>query len=257
MVRDQTRLIEYQKQILLGIFFVAVIFLGGKILVEKFMRISVSIDAKTMEETSILIQTPGISPVEPQQFHSTAVKLAKQPDRGLLLYRAEEARDDVVWFYTHITGNQNITLLILEYASRNDIPPSLAFSLAWEESRYQPRAVNHNAASIDRGLFQLNNKSFPYLTEREFFDPEISARYGLQHLSFCLETAGNEVSALAMYNAGTTKVRNNNTPYRTLDYVSRILAYREGLDDLFETEVAGRYRIEPEAGSVAAVALLN
>ncbi len=251
------RFIEYQKQILLGIFFVAVIFFGGKILVEKFIYISVSVTAETLEDDSMIIQTPVIPAVEPRQFHSTAVKYAKQPDRGLLLYRAEEARDDVIWFYTYITGNQNITSLVLEYASRNDIPPSLAFALAWEESRYQPRAVNHNASSIDRGLFQLNNKSFPHLTEREFFDPEISARYGLQHLNFCLETAGNEVSALAMYNAGTTKVRNNNTPHRTLDYVSRVLAYRDGLDVLFETEVAGHYRIEPEVGAVAAVALLN
>jgi hypothetical protein len=254
------RFIEYQKQILIGIFFVAVLCLGGKVLVEQFMLISnsvVSETSETIEETPIVTEAPVLAAIEPQLFHTTAVKHTKQPDRALMLYRTEEAREDVLWFYTYITGNQTITALILEYASKNDIPPALAFALAWEESRYQPKAVNQNATSTDRGLFQLNNRSFPYLTEREFFDPEISARYGLQHLNFCLETAGNEVSALAMYNAGTTKVRNNGTPHRTLDYVSRILAYREGLETLFESEVGGRYQIEPDLGAVVAVATLK
>ena len=87
-----------------------------------------------------------------------------------------------------------------------------------------------NAASIDRGLFQLNDKSFPELSAEEMFDPETNARNGLTHLRFCMDQSGNEVTALAMYNAGSTKVRNGGTPKRTLDYVSRILAFRETLD---------------------------
>lgn len=75
------------------------------------------------------------------------------------------SRADVLWFYNHIIGNEAITKTILENANKNNISPALAFALAWEESRYQTRAVNKNSSSIDRGLFQLNNKAFPALGE--------------------------------------------------------------------------------------------
>ena len=52
-------------------------------------------------------------------------------------------------------------------------------------------------------------------------------------MRFCLDTAGNEVAALAMYNAGTRRVKNGETPQVTLNYVSKIMNYRNGVDDLF------------------------
>ena len=55
-----------------------------------------------------------------------------------------------------------------------------------------------------------------------------------------------------MYNAGTTKVRNNNTPKQTLDYASRILNYRQELERLFAHQVAARFIIEND-GSVRPV----
>lgn len=118
-------------------------------------------------------------------------------------------------------------------------------------------AVNKNKnASIDRGLFQLNNRSFPQLAEEEFFDPAVSAKYGMAHLRFCLNVAGNEVSALAMYNAGTTKVRSNNTPQSTLNYVGKIMAYQEKLDRLFADEVLAYYETSRPMNGVS-VAFLN
>ena len=104
-------------------------------------------------------------------------------------------------------------------------------------TNYRRHYVNKNTnASIDRGLFQLNNNSFPDLIEEEYFDPYISAKYGLAHLRFCLDTAGNEVAALAMYNAGTRRVKIGETPQVTLNYVSKIMDYKDGLDDLFEVQ---------------------
>ena len=101
-----------------------------------------------------------------------------------------------------------------------------------------PNAVNTNSnTSIDRGLFQLNSNSFPNLTEADFYNPKTSAKYGLSHLRFCLDTAGNEIAALAMYNAGTKRVRSNGTPQMTLNYVSGIINYRNGLEELFTNQV--------------------
>ncbi|MCR4941095.1 MAG: transglycosylase SLT domain-containing protein [Treponemataceae bacterium] len=159
-------------------------------------------------------------------------------DPGLAFYRDISNRNSVIQFYTQITGSSTITDAILTYASKNDIPLSLAFSLAWGESRYKPNAINTNSnTSIDRGLFQLNSSSFPKIAEKDFYDPYVSARYGLAHLSFCIQTAGNEVAGLAMYNAGTVKVKKDGTPRHTLNYINGILNYRNMLDELFEQEV--------------------
>ena len=86
-------------------------------------------------------------------------------DKGLELYRDMSTRTAVEWFYLRITGNREITNMILENADREDIPLSLAFALAYTESRYNTNALNYNVnGSVDRGLFQLNNRSFPHLT---------------------------------------------------------------------------------------------
>ena len=167
---------------------------------------------------------------------------ARRGDDGLALYRNVSSRGAVEWFYIGITDNKESALAILKNADKNNIPLSLAFALAYVESRYNVRAVNHNSNStIDRGLFQLNNNSFPQLSEEDFFNPEISAQYGMSHFRFCLNVAGNEVSALAMYNAGTNRVRSNSTPQSTLNYIGQIMSYRRSLEKSFSDDVLSYY----------------
>ena len=178
-------------------------------------------------------------------------KINSNEDIGLTLYRDANSRGAVEKFYSGIVRKKDVALAILSEADKNDIPLSLAFALAYTESRYNPLAVNSNVnSSIDRGLFQLNSNSFPELTEADFFDPYISAKYGMSHLKFCLNSAGNEVSALAMYNAGTGRVRSNKTPQSTLNYVGKIMTYQKMLESLFEDEVEVYYegRLFPGIG---------
>lgn len=176
-----------------------------------------------------------------KEMQQAVINHCNQDDMGLTLYRDIQHKTKVIWFYNQITNNEDVTTAILNYADINDIPLSLAFSLAWTESRFKSSAVNKNTnASIDRGLFQLNSNSFPTLTEKEFFDPYTSAKYGLSHLRYCLDTAGNEIAALAMYNAGANRVRKNGTPQITLNYVSTIMDYQKGLDELFTTQIASK-----------------
>lgn len=165
-----------------------------------------------------------------------------EDDEGLALYRQPQSRPAVEWFYTHVTSSREVALAILENADKNDIPLSLAFSLAFVESRFKTNAVNSNTNhTIDRGLFQLNSASFPKLTEAEFFDPKVSAKYGMSHLRYCMDIAGNEITALAMYNAGTSRVKQNKTPQHTLNYVAKISNYRVHLESKFSTEVLAFY----------------
>lgn len=181
--------------------------------------------------------------------------LSDDYDNGLALYRQNASRPAVEWFYYQITGNKEITLAIITEAEKNNIPLSLAFALAHTESSYNAKAINKNSNStIDRGLFQLNSNSFPALSEEDFFDPFISSKYGMSHLKFCLNTAGNEVSALAMYNAGTGRVRSNKTPQSTLNYVGKIMSYQKMLDQLFNEQVVSFFDNQIQPGiSVAFV----
>ncbi len=180
-----------------------------------------------------------VQSVQPEEIHTAIVERYKQEDESLLLYRDLITRNAVITFYSQMTGSRDIALAILEYSDFYNIPATLAFSLAYNESHYNVKAINKNTnGSVDRGLFQLNNTTFTKLTEKDFFDPYVSAKQGLSFLRFCLDTAGNEITALAMYNAGANRVRNNNTPQQTLNHISRIVNYRKGLEDLFKTEIA-------------------
>lgn len=166
-----------------------------------------------------------------------------EDDPVLALYRSPQSRPAVEWFFSRVTGNREIAQAILENAEKNDISPTLAFSLAYVESRFNANAVNKNTNhTIDRGLFQLNSATFPKLTEDEFFDPKVSAKYGMSHLRYCMDVAGNDITALAMYNAGTARVKANKTPQRTLNYVAKISSYRSRLDGRFDTDILAFYQ---------------
>jgi hypothetical protein len=155
-------------------------------------------------------------------------------------YREPASRNLVIDFFTLVCGSHDIAEAVLSNAEAFNVSPSLAFALCWEESRYKPNAVNRRNlnGSKDRGLFQLNNYSFPDLTDADFFNPRVNAMYGMGHLRWCLDTGGSEIAALAMYNAGTGRVSSGGTPKHTLDYIARILASRQKIDALFRAEIA-------------------
>lgn len=194
-----------------------------------------------------------LNPAFQDYFAEISLSQDSNTDDGLTLYRQALSRSAVEWFYYQITGNRSVAQAILTEAEKNDIPLSLAFALAHTESSYNTKAVNRNSNSTtDRGLFQLNSNSFTNLTEEDFFDPFISAKYGMSHLKFCLNTAGNEVSALAMYNAGTGRVRSNRTPQSTLNYVGKIMSYQKMLDQLFSEQIVAYFETQLVSGVTVA-----
>ena len=172
------------------------------------------------------------------EVESEPVILEDVEDLILASYLNEELREEVLVFFEKITGSREVAEVILSNAATYNIPPALAFSLCAEESEYKPRAINtsNKNETIDRGLFQLNSASFPHLTIDDFYNPRENAKYGLSHLRWCMDVAGTEVSGLAMYNAGVTRVRSMGTPKRTLDYVSRILKRQRKIEELFAAE---------------------
>jgi hypothetical protein len=159
-------------------------------------------------------------------------------DRELIqkMYREPVSQDWVIGFFAEVCGSREIASVILVNADAFNIPPALAFALAWEESRFNPDAVNtkNRNESTDRGLFQLNNRSFPDIEALSFFNPGVNAWYGMGHLRYCLDSGGSEITALAMYNAGTGRVRSQGAPRQTLDYIQRIFDYRGRIEADFE-----------------------
>jgi hypothetical protein len=133
-------------------------------------------------------------------------------------------------FYRELVrGNYRIVQAVFEYGV--GINKDLIFAQMEKESSFFPRAINENidkdtgeVTSIDRGLFQLNSKSYPDLSEAEFFNIEINIRYGIAHLREELEYhRGNTRRALWTYNAGRYGI-SDGVPTQTLAYATEILA---------------------------------
>jgi len=156
-------------------------------------------------------------------------------DSILEYYRNPEYKEWATEFFTAICSNAEIASAILDNCDKFNIPPALAFALCWEESRFNPNAINrkNRNGSVDRGLFQLNNQSFPYLDILSFYDINTNAHYGVGHLRYCMNSSGSEISALAMYNAGMGRVKSTGAPENTLNYTSRILDNRRRLENRF------------------------
>ena len=174
-------------------------------------------------------------PEDPTHFLASVTEEADDLIREQ--YRNPEYREWVIGFFAEICASREIAEAILDSSDDFNVAPALAFALSWEESRFNPLAVNraNRDESIDRGLFQLNNRSFPHLETSVFFDIRDNTRYGISHLRYCLDSGGSEIAALAMYNAGAGRVRTTGTPKVTLDYINRILENRRKIENRFQT----------------------
>lgn len=152
-------------------------------------------------------------------------------------YKNFGTKKSVVDFFSSLTKSTPIAVAILDNAVTHQVPASLAFAIAYEESRFNPKALNRNDTTVDRGLFQLNSSTFPQMSDNEAFDPSHNAKEGIKYFKHILDVSGNEVSALAMYNAGRTRVSQRGAPVTTLDYISRVLNYEKNINSLFTAKV--------------------
>jgi hypothetical protein len=207
------------------------------------------LDSFSSENQEIALEKPAAErPAELDAARLFAGPAVENRDIIQELYRDVESQEWVVDFFTGLCNSLEIAQVILSNADAFNISPSLAFALSWEESRFNPMAVNNRNRdeSIDRGLFQLNNRSFPRLEEPAFFDPRVNAWYGMGHLRHCLDSGGTEIAALAMYNAGSVRVKSAGTPKTTLDYIHRIMENRGKIENRFQA------RLRQESDSPAA-----
>ncbi len=179
----------------------------------------------------------------PSSFPNVANYLEK-PDPSLALYREPLTRDEVIDFFVDVAGDESLVVSVLEHAERYDITPTQAFTVAFIESSFRTDVVNYNPASstTDRGLFQLNDRTFPFLSDDDFFHPDTNSAYAMGHLRYALNRAGEDyATAIAIYNAGERRVLAGQTPESTQAYVRRATEYRAGLLQRFRVYMRARF----------------
>ncbi len=160
------------------------------------------------------------------------------------LYSQDETYDIVIDFFTDITGSEEIAILVCSYAYRYRVPILTAFSLAAIESQYNIHATNKNATSTDRGLFQLNSRTFRHMRPEDFFDLETNIHHGIAYLRECMNKTDDIAVALAIYNAGAYRVLNGLTPQTTERHVTRIQKFEEELFASFSSFVLDHIDIQ-------------
>ena len=132
-------------------------------------------------------------------------------------------------FYLDLVhGNRRVLEAIYTYSG--DLNKDFVFALLLQESEGDPAAHNDNLnkagiiVSTDYGLFQLNSKSYPNLTEEQLLQIETNVKYGIGHIRGELKYwNGNVRKALWTYNAGQNGILDG-VPKRTIAYATEIIA---------------------------------
>ena len=102
--------------------------------------------------------------------------------------------------------------IIRQQAEEKDVPADLIAAVIYEESRFRDQTSSAGA----RGLMQITPSTAEYVEDlsggstfdqSDLADPDINIRYGTFYLRHLLDQFdGDEVAALAAYNAGETNV---------------------------------------------------
>lgn len=127
---------------------------------------------------------------------------------------------------------------IIEEALDQKVPVNLVLSLVYAESEFNYKAYNENikngiVVSIDRGLFQLNNNSFPELKRDDFYNPKRNMKVGISYLKFLYERFGTWEKAVLAYNCGPFRLATEGAPTKTKAYLKKILEKERELDNAF------------------------
>lgn len=144
-------------------------------------------------------------------------------------------RKNVVEFYQQFVNNKKITQVIIDKCLQYNIPLNIGFALAYEESRFNPYAINANNAdgTIDKGLYQLNSIYHPF-SDEQLFNPQFNSDRALSFLREMIDMNDNMTNALYCYNAGYGRIIIQNiVPISTELHIANILSYEDMLNIKF------------------------
>jgi len=121
-------------------------------------------------------------------------------------------RGDVEDTLLSVTLPLNHEDIIRQQAREKDVPADLIAAVIYSESRFRDQTSSAGA----RGLMQITPQTAQIIEQKsggstftleDLSDPDVNIRYGTFYLHYLLERfGGNEVAAIAAYNAGETVV---------------------------------------------------
>ncbi len=126
---------------------------------------------------------------------------------ALLIFRGDV--EDTIRSVTLPLNHEDI---IRQQAQDKDVPADLIAAVIYSESRFRDQTSSAGA----RGLMQITPQTANIIEEKsggstftleDLSDPDLNIRYGTFYLRYLLDRfEGNEVAAIAAYNAGETVV---------------------------------------------------
>ena len=149
------------------------------------------------------------------RFHKLgANKLSIKAAHRLIELSSAERVAETPLFIQRFAFSDHYARLVETQAAEFDIAPQLLYGLIFQESHFEPAARSYAGA---RGLMQIlpgtgweiaRSLSYPnYSTELLDF-PIVSIRFGAYYLHWARDYAGgNDIAALAGYNAGPRKAK--------------------------------------------------
>lgn len=138
--------------------------------------------------------------------------------------------------YGEILKDKEYVGVIIKEAIERKIPVNLALAIAWWESDFKKNAINKNVkngevVSVDRGIFQLNSKSFPKLDIDDFYNPYKNINTGLDYIKYLYNRFDSWESVILAYNWGEGNVASDAKPtYKAIFYFGKITEKERILD---------------------------
>jgi soluble lytic murein transglycosylase len=121
-------------------------------------------------------------------------------------------RDELEETFREVTLPLRHDDIIRQQAEEKDVPPDLIAAVIYRESKFRDQTSSAGA----RGLMQITPETAVHIAREhqgdefetdDLSDPDINIRYGTRYLRDLLDRyEGNQVAALAAYNAGPSNV---------------------------------------------------
>jgi len=116
------------------------------------------------------------------------------------LYLRDGNVDKLLKIFSHICSDREIAHLIMINALYYEIPVCLLFSVVFNESGFNPNAINIYRDHKDYGLMQLNKNSFKGYSENELLRIDVNLRLGCEYLVKLKNRYGSWGLAIIHYN---------------------------------------------------------
>jgi soluble lytic murein transglycosylase len=145
--------------------------------------------------------------------------------------------------------------VIRQQASRRDLDAALIAAMIYQESKFEDRTSNAGA----RGLMQITPETAEFIEKEsggstfqfeDLANPDLNVRYGTFYLRYLIDRYhGNEIAAIAAYNAGPTQVDEWGGPEiefediafeETQHYVESVVSKRDDYRDKYRKELGLR-----------------